>query len=61
MKYQLRERDGIIYASAGEKVKHIHKAGDVDRGRAWRAVRRASDMVSFSFVGTIIFILIAMV
>lgn len=46
-KYQLRERGSTIYASADDKVSHMSRAGDVDSGKAWRTVRRPSDMVSF--------------
>lgn len=45
-KYQIREHEGTIYASASEdKISHLSGAGDVDTGRAWRTVRRPSDMV----------------
>jgi hypothetical protein len=35
----------MIYASSDDKIKH-NKAGDVDSGRAWKQLRKASDMVS---------------
>lgn len=33
---------------ADDKVGHHRRAGDVDSGKAWRTVRRPSDMVSLS-------------
>ncbi|KDQ13917.1 hypothetical protein BOTBODRAFT_44860 [Botryobasidium botryosum FD-172 SS1] len=42
-KYHLREHEGTIYATT-EKVSHVSKAGDIDAGKAWRSVRRPSDM-----------------
>jgi hypothetical protein len=36
----------MIYASSDDKVSHLGSVGDVDLGRAWRTVRRPSDMVS---------------
>ncbi|KAF9452728.1 hypothetical protein P691DRAFT_721123 [Macrolepiota fuliginosa MF-IS2] len=48
-KYLIREREGTIYASASEdKVSHIAGAGDLDAGKAWRTVRRPSDMNEYS-------------
>lgn len=42
----MRERQGMIYASSSEdKISHMAGPGDVDAGRAWRTVRRPSDMV----------------
>lgn len=35
----------MIYASSEDKVSHLGSVGDVDLGRAWRTVRRPSDMV----------------
>ena len=47
-KYQVRERAGTIYASSSEeKISHMAGPGDVNSGRAWRTVRRPSDMVFF--------------
>ncbi|KAG8734474.1 Bud site selection protein bud4 [Ceratobasidium sp. 414] len=40
--YYLREADHTIYVD--DKVKHNRRAGDVDNGKAWRTVRRPSDM-----------------
>lgn len=44
--YKVREH-GTVYASADDKVKH-NKAGDVDKGRAWRQVRKASDINQYA-------------
>ena len=45
-KYHVREHEGTIYASSdADKVTHIGNVGDVDSGKAWRTVRRPSDMV----------------
>lgn len=45
-KYHVRERAGTIYASSSdERVSHMAGRGDVNAGRAWRTVRRPSDMV----------------
>lgn len=44
--YHVRERETTIYASSSnEQVSHSNGAGDLNTGRAWRAVRRPSDMV----------------
>ncbi|KXN91002.1 Bud site selection protein BUD4 [Leucoagaricus sp. SymC.cos] len=48
-KYHVREREGTIYASASDdKVSHMDGAGDLETGRAWRTVRRPSDMNEYS-------------
>ncbi|KAG8690396.1 Bud site selection protein bud4 [Ceratobasidium sp. 394] len=44
--YYLREAHHTIYVD--DKVKHNRRAGDVDNGKAWRAVRRPSDMNEYS-------------
>jgi hypothetical protein len=44
--YFLRERPETIYAAYDQKINHRGLAGDVDSGKAWRTVRRPSDMVS---------------
>ncbi|KAJ9121540.1 hypothetical protein QFC22_002158 [Naganishia vaughanmartiniae] len=44
--YKVREH-GTVYASADDKIKH-NKAGDVDKGRAWRQVRKASDINQYA-------------
>ena len=45
--YQVREREATIYASSSDPdgVTHMSGPGDVNTGKAWRAVRRPSDMV----------------
>ncbi|KAI0090533.1 hypothetical protein BDY19DRAFT_991978 [Irpex rosettiformis] len=48
-KYHVRERPETIYASAAkDKVTHMDSAGDIDSGKAWRAVRRPSDMNEYA-------------
>ncbi|KAI0698226.1 hypothetical protein BC835DRAFT_1335005 [Cytidiella melzeri] len=48
-KYHVRERPETIYAIAeGDKVSHMDSAGDVDAGKAWRTVRRPSDMNEYA-------------
>lgn len=48
-KYHIRERGAMIYASSSEdKISHMPGPGDVDAGKAWRAVRRPSDMNEYS-------------
>ncbi|KAG2016127.1 hypothetical protein CC2G_009328 [Coprinopsis cinerea AmutBmut pab1-1] len=48
-RYQIREHRQTIYASSShEKVSHNSAAGDVDAGRAWRTVRRPSDMNEYA-------------
>ncbi|TCD62275.1 Bud site selection protein bud4 [Steccherinum ochraceum] len=42
-KYHVRERSETIYASSGHNA-----AGDLDSGRAWRPVRRPSDMNEYA-------------
>ena len=45
-KYHVRSHEITIYASSSdETVSHMAGPGDVDVGRAWRTVRRPSDMV----------------
>ena len=46
-KYHVKERETMIIASSdADQVHHLSSAGDVNSGKAWRAVRRPSDMVS---------------
>ncbi|KAG8810381.1 Bud site selection protein bud4 [Serendipita sp. 401] len=45
--YMMKQRRPTIYAS-DSRVGHIGTAGDVHGGRAWRAVRRPSDMNEYS-------------
>ncbi|GLB37394.1 putative pleckstrin homology domain [Lyophyllum shimeji] len=49
-KYLVREREGTIYASSSDLdvISHMAGPGDVDAGKAWRAVRRPSDMNEYS-------------
>ncbi|KAI0918902.1 hypothetical protein AcV5_001963 [Taiwanofungus camphoratus] len=48
-KYHIHEHHGTIYASSDtDRVSHIGNAGDVDNGKAWRAVKRPSDMNEYS-------------
>ncbi|KAI0343370.1 hypothetical protein BDW22DRAFT_1355780 [Trametopsis cervina] len=48
-KYHVRERSETIYATADlDKVSHVNSAGDVDSGKAWRTVRRPSDMNEYA-------------
>ena len=45
-KYHVRERSETIYASAdAESASRVDRAGGADNGKAWRAVKRPSDMV----------------
>ena len=45
-KYHVRSPEITIYASSSEEtVSHMAGPGDVEVGRAWRTVRRPSDMV----------------
>lgn len=44
--YTVREHK-TVYASADDKVKH-NIAGDVDKGRAWRQLRKASDINQYA-------------
>ncbi|PPQ98778.1 hypothetical protein CVT24_003336 [Panaeolus cyanescens] len=48
-RYHVRERAATIYASSStEQVSHSNGAGDLNAGRAWRAVRRPSDMNEYA-------------
>jgi len=44
-KYRIREHEAIFASADAEHVSHLSLAGDVNGGKAWRAVRRPSDMV----------------
>ncbi|KNZ72752.1 Bud site selection protein BUD4 [Termitomyces sp. J132] len=50
MKYHVRERESTIYASSSDPdiVSHMAGPGDVNVGKAWRPVRRPSDMNEYS-------------
>ncbi|KAI0665699.1 hypothetical protein C8Q78DRAFT_1157498 [Trametes maxima] len=46
-KYHVREHSETIYASSdADRISHMEGAGDVDVGKAWRTLRRPSDMAS---------------
>ncbi|KAF5386200.1 hypothetical protein D9615_002280 [Tricholomella constricta] len=49
-KYHIREHEGTIYASSSDPdtISHLAGPGDVNTGKAWRAVRRPSDMNEYS-------------
>ncbi|KAI0364141.1 hypothetical protein BV20DRAFT_1116518 [Pilatotrama ljubarskyi] len=48
-KYHVREHSETIYASSdADRISHMRGAGDVDTGKAWRTVRRPSDMNEYS-------------
>ncbi|KAG6860439.1 hypothetical protein C0995_011123 [Termitomyces sp. Mi166 len=49
-KYHVREREGTIYASSSDPdiISHMTGPGDVNVGKAWRPVRRPSDMNEYS-------------
>ncbi|KAI0301574.1 hypothetical protein B0F90DRAFT_1925455 [Multifurca ochricompacta] len=48
-RYHIRQHSETIYASSdADKVSHINGAGDVDSGKAWRTVRRPSDMNEYA-------------
>ncbi|KAJ6497737.1 hypothetical protein C8R45DRAFT_1211571 [Mycena sanguinolenta] len=47
-KYQIREHERMIYASSSDNISHMNGAGDVNTGKAWKTVRRPSDMNEYS-------------
>ncbi|KAI0325319.1 hypothetical protein GY45DRAFT_1261096 [Cubamyces sp. BRFM 1775] len=48
-KYHVREHSETIYASSdGDRISHMGGAGDVDAGKAWRTLRRPSDMNEYA-------------
>ncbi|KDQ55167.1 hypothetical protein JAAARDRAFT_181183 [Jaapia argillacea MUCL 33604] len=49
-KYYVKQREEMIVASSSESdnVSHVGAAGDVNTGRAWRTVRRPSDMNEYA-------------
>ena len=49
-KYRVREHEAIFASADAEQVSHTSFAGDVNSGKAWKAVRRPSDMVRLMFV-----------
>ena len=57
-KYAVRQHEELIYASSdADKVSHMDGAGDLDTGRAWKAIRRPSDMVFKQFTSYMHFVL----
>ncbi|KLO11072.1 hypothetical protein SCHPADRAFT_855784 [Schizopora paradoxa] len=48
--YVLNEHQAVVYASSSqeESIAHMADVGDVDSGKAWRTVRRPSDMNEYS-------------
>ncbi|KAG1877598.1 hypothetical protein DFJ58DRAFT_751930 [Suillus subalutaceus] len=47
-KYRVREHEAIFASADTEQVSHMSLAGDVNGGKAWKAVRRPSDMNEYS-------------
>ncbi|KAK0461050.1 uncharacterized protein EV420DRAFT_1668224 [Desarmillaria tabescens] len=48
-KYHVRQHEGTIYASSDtDRVSHMAGPGDVNAGKAWRPVRRPSDMNEYA-------------
>ncbi|TFY68556.1 hypothetical protein EVJ58_g950 [Rhodofomes roseus] len=48
-KYHIRQHQETIYASSdAEQVSHVGTAGDVNGGKAWRIVKRPSDMNEYA-------------
>ncbi|KAG2349379.1 hypothetical protein BDR05DRAFT_955263 [Suillus weaverae] len=47
-KYRIREHEAIFASADTEQVSHMSLAGDVNGGKAWKAVRRPSDMNEYS-------------
>ncbi|KAJ7690719.1 hypothetical protein B0H17DRAFT_1159959 [Mycena rosella] len=48
-KYHIRQHEGMIYASSSDdRIAHMAGPGDVDAGKAWKTVRRPSDMNEYS-------------
>ncbi|KAL0955993.1 hypothetical protein HGRIS_002170 [Hohenbuehelia grisea] len=48
-KYQVKEREEMIYATSDmDRVSHMAGPGDMNAGKAWRTVRRPSDMNEYS-------------
>ncbi|KAH7915080.1 hypothetical protein BJ138DRAFT_998751 [Hygrophoropsis aurantiaca] len=46
--YRVREHEAIYASADTERVSHMSTAGDVNGGKAWKAVRRPSDMNEYS-------------
>lgn len=47
-KYRIREHEAIFASADTEQVSHMSLVGDVNGGKAWKAVRRPSDMNEYS-------------
>ncbi|KAG8221335.1 hypothetical protein J3R82DRAFT_1503 [Butyriboletus roseoflavus] len=47
-KYRVREHEAIFASADAEQVSHMSFAGDVNSGKAWKAVRRPSDMNEYA-------------
>ncbi|KAL4071248.1 hypothetical protein V8B97DRAFT_436977 [Scleroderma yunnanense] len=47
-KYRIREHEAIFASSDADQVSHISLAGDVNGGKAWKMVRRPSDMNEYA-------------
>ncbi|KAI6029361.1 hypothetical protein BKA83DRAFT_679982 [Pisolithus microcarpus] len=47
-KYRIREHEAIFASADADQVSHIALAGDVNGGKAWRTVRRPSDMNEYA-------------
>jgi len=47
--YHVKEKATIYASSDAHRIEHMESAGDVDAGKAWRTVRRPSDMVMSFF------------
>ncbi|KAH0829203.1 hypothetical protein J3R83DRAFT_2763 [Lanmaoa asiatica] len=47
-KYRVREHEAIFASADDEQVSHTSFAGDVNSGKAWKAVRRPSDMNEYA-------------
>ncbi|KIJ15469.1 hypothetical protein PAXINDRAFT_168965 [Paxillus involutus ATCC 200175] len=46
--YRVREHEAIFASADAEQVSHMPVAGDVNGGKAWKAVRRPSDMNEYA-------------
>ncbi|KAF8551975.1 hypothetical protein OG21DRAFT_1486564 [Imleria badia] len=46
--YRVREHEAIFASADAEQVSHTSFAGDVNSGKAWKAVRRPSDMNEYA-------------
>lgn len=54
--YELRERADVVYASSSqEDVSHFNRNGELNVDKAWRTLRRPSDMVLVPLTKTYLF------